>query len=79
MNAVKMTITEYWNCLGIPRGEVKGLVAYGRTGYKSVPDAVNELAGRFKGKLAHKGTSEVCFSEALYVQVIRFEQEGAQS
>lgn len=77
MYPVTMTITDYWNCVGIPRGEVKARITYGRTGYKSVPDAVNELAKRYADKLAHKGRCEVVFAEALYVQVIHFEQEGA--
>lgn len=70
---VKMTITEYWNCLGIPRGEFKARVVYPNSGYESVRAAVKELSGRFAHKLVHKGSTEVVYEERLLIQVVSFE------
>jgi hypothetical protein len=69
---VTMTITEYWNCNGIPRGEIKSRSVHDSSGYESVTGAVKELSRRFAPKLVHKGANEVVFSEPLYVQVVRF-------
>jgi hypothetical protein len=73
---IKMTITEYWNCEGIPRGEPKGQHVYRDSGYESVQAAVKELSRRFTHKLAYKGSNEVVYKENLYVQVVGFEVQS---
>jgi hypothetical protein len=67
-----MTITEYWNSEGIPRGEIKGRFTYRDCGYASVADGVKELSSRFKPKLVHVGKNEVVYDEGLYVQRVSF-------
>lgn len=73
---VQMIITEYWNSVGIPRGEHKATLTYKNSGYASVAAAVKELSARFPEKLAHKGASEVVFAEPTYVQVISFRAQS---